>query len=65
MAAALLDILGVERVAVIGISAGGPGAVQFAARHADRVDALVLLSAISRVGPSCPTTRRRARSVGW
>ena len=48
LAAALLDRLGIERVAVVGISAGGPGAIQFAARHASRVDALVLLSAISQ-----------------
>ena len=48
LAAALLDALGIERVAVVGISAGGPGAIQFAVRHADRVDALVLLSAISQ-----------------
>lgn len=48
LAAALLDRLGIERVAVVGISAGGPGAIQFAARHAGRVDALVLLSAISQ-----------------
>jgi pimeloyl-ACP methyl ester carboxylesterase len=48
LAAALLDGLGIERVAVVGISAGGPGAIQFAARHASRVDALVLLSAISQ-----------------
>jgi pimeloyl-ACP methyl ester carboxylesterase len=48
LAAALLDKLGIERVAVVGISAGGPGAIQFAARHASRLDALVLLSAISQ-----------------
>ncbi|MDQ6837891.1 MAG: alpha/beta hydrolase [Actinomycetota bacterium] len=48
LAAALLDTLGIDRVAVVGLSAGGPGAIQFAARHADRVDALVLLSAISQ-----------------
>jgi pimeloyl-ACP methyl ester carboxylesterase len=48
LAAAVLDRLGLERVAVVGISAGGPGAIQFAVRHASRVDALVLLSAISR-----------------
>jgi len=48
LAAALLDTLGIERVAVAGISAGGPGAIQFAARHPQRVDALVLLSAISQ-----------------
>ena len=48
LAAALLDALGVERVAVIGLSAGGPGAIQFAVRHAHRTGALVLLSAISQ-----------------
>ncbi|HEU5456333.1 MAG TPA: alpha/beta hydrolase [Nocardioides sp.] len=47
-AAALLDTLGIDRVAVVGLSAGGPGAIQFAVRHAERVDALVLLSAISQ-----------------
>src|SRR5262245_13055488 len=47
LAAALLERLGIERVAVVGISAGGPGAIEFAARHASRVDAPVLLSAIS------------------
>ncbi|MEO8603496.1 MAG: alpha/beta fold hydrolase [bacterium] len=40
LAAALLDALGIQRVPVVGISAGGPVAIQFAARHADRVDAL-------------------------
>lgn len=48
LAAALLDALGIGRVAVAGISAGGPAAIQFAARHAARVDALLLLSAISQ-----------------
>lgn len=48
LAAALLDELGIERVAAVGISAGGPAAIQFAARYPDRVSALVLLSAISQ-----------------
>ncbi|MFY1636223.1 alpha/beta fold hydrolase [Solwaraspora sp. WMMB335] len=48
MAAALLDTLGLERVAVVGISAGGPSAIEFSARHRDRTAALVLLSAISQ-----------------
>lgn len=57
LAAALLDKLGIERVAVVGISAGGPPALQFAARHGERVDALVLLSAISqRTGLSAEQT---------
>jgi pimeloyl-ACP methyl ester carboxylesterase len=48
LAAALLDTLGIDRVSVVGLSAGGPGAIQFAVRHSHRVDALVLLSAISQ-----------------
>ena len=51
VAAALLDALEVERVAVVGISAGGPAAIQFAARHPERTRALVLLSAVSRRTP--------------
>lgn len=48
LAAALLDTLGISRVAVVGLSAGGPAAIQFAARHPERTAALVLLSAISQ-----------------
>lgn len=39
----LLDALGIERVVVLGGSAGAPSAVQLALRHPDRVTALVLL----------------------
>lgn len=46
--AALLDTLHVERVAMIGVSAGGPAALQFALRHPDRVWALVLEAAVSQ-----------------
>jgi len=42
--AALLDGLGIERVAIIAISGGVPPALQFAARYPDRTSALVLLS---------------------
>ncbi len=48
LAAALLDVLRIDRVAVVGLSAGGPAAIQFAARHPDRTTALVLLSAVSQ-----------------
>lgn len=41
--ACLLDALGVERAAVLGVSAGGPSAMQFALRHPERTAALVLL----------------------
>ena len=45
--AALLDELGIERVAVVGVSAGGPPALQFALRHPERVTALLMAAAIS------------------
>lgn len=38
----LLDILTIERVAVLGASAGAPSAMQFCIRHADRCSALIL-----------------------
>jgi len=49
--AALLDALGVRRAAVVGISAGGPVALQFALRHPDRTAALVLACAITKKTP--------------
>ncbi|WP_306119665.1 MULTISPECIES: alpha/beta hydrolase [unclassified Roseitalea] len=39
----LLDYLGIDQVVVLGASAGTLSAMQFAIRHADRCDALVLL----------------------
>lgn len=41
--ACLLDALGIERVAVVGASAGAPSSMQFALRHPERTSALVLL----------------------
>lgn len=46
--AALLDALDIERVAVVGISGGGPSALEFAVRHPDRCWALVDLMGVSR-----------------
>ena len=45
--ACLLDYLGVERASVVAFSAGGPSALQFALRHPERVDRLVMVSAVS------------------
>ena len=41
--ACLLDTLGIERVAIIGASAGAPSSLQFTLRHPGRITALVLL----------------------
>ncbi len=46
--AALLDALGIQRAAVFGASAGTTSAIRFAARHPQRVSALILL------GPDSP-----------
>ena len=43
----LLDALGIAKVAVLGVSAGGPSAMQTAIRHPDRVSALVLVVPIA------------------
>lgn len=42
--ATVLDTLDLERVVVLGYSAGGPPAIQFALRHPDRISALVLVA---------------------
>jgi len=43
----LLDELNIRKVAVFGISRGGPSSLQFALRYPDRCSALVMFSAIS------------------
>jgi 2-hydroxy-6-oxonona-2,4-dienedioate hydrolase len=43
----LLDALGIAKAAVMGVSAGGPSAMQTAIRHPDRVTALVLVVPIT------------------
>lgn len=46
--AALLDTLGIARTVVAAVSAGGPGALAFAARHRERCAGVVLVSACTR-----------------
>ena len=46
--AALLDSLAIDQVAAYAISGGGPSGIEFAARHPDRVNALILEVAISQ-----------------
>ena len=43
----LLDALSIRRAAIVGLSGGGPSSLQFAAHHADRCAALVLISAVT------------------
>ena len=42
----LLDALSIRKAAIVALSGGGPSAIQFAAHHADRCAALVLISAV-------------------
>ena len=42
--ALLLDTLGIDRAAVFGYSGGGPAAIQFALRYAERTTALILMA---------------------
>ena len=44
--AEVLDALGIERAVIIGVSGGGPTAVQFALRHASRCARLVLIESL-------------------
>ena len=44
---ALLDTLEIARVAIVGVSGGGPTALHFALRHPDRISALVLMAAVT------------------
>lgn len=44
---ALLNTLGISKVAILGASGGGPIALHFALRHPNRLSALVLMAAVS------------------
>lgn len=49
--AALLDRLEIESVFMLGVSGGGPSAIQFAIRHPQKCKALVLWAAVSEKTP--------------
>jgi pimeloyl-ACP methyl ester carboxylesterase/DNA-binding CsgD family transcriptional regulator len=49
--AAVLDAAGVDQCALLGVCQAGPIAVAFAARHPERVRALVLYGTYARCGP--------------
>ncbi|MFN8442787.1 MAG: alpha/beta hydrolase [Caldilineaceae bacterium] len=44
LVAALLDTLGIAKAGMMGVSGGGPSAVEFGLRHPDRCNGLVLVS---------------------
>jgi pimeloyl-ACP methyl ester carboxylesterase len=48
----LLDSLGIKKVTLVGVSAGGPAALEFAIRHPDRADRLVLISSAAYPPPT-------------
>jgi pimeloyl-ACP methyl ester carboxylesterase len=58
--ACLLDVLDVPRAAVMGVSAGGPSALQFALRFPERTRALVLLVPAVYAPPASGSTPARA-----
>jgi pimeloyl-ACP methyl ester carboxylesterase len=64
--AALLDVLKLDRVAVIGASAGAPSAMQLCLRHPERCSALVLLFplAFAPGGPQPTQVSDRVRLAG-
>lgn len=60
--ACLLDQLGVRRVAVVGLSAGGPSALLFALLYPERVSSLTLISC--GVAPVVAETQKEADKKG-
>jgi pimeloyl-ACP methyl ester carboxylesterase len=66
---ALLETLGIEHVTMVGVSGGGPSAIQFAVRHPGRCQGLVLMCAVTRhysdqeVLPRLPLPMRITRKI--
>lgn len=48
MYVALLDSLGIQQTTIVGISGGGPSAIQFALRHPTRCSGLVMISGVTQ-----------------
>ena len=63
--AALLDTLGVDHVVTIGVSAGGPAALQFAARHPTRCKAAMTECAITGNYSNPKYEAYTGKSVKW
>jgi pimeloyl-ACP methyl ester carboxylesterase/DNA-binding CsgD family transcriptional regulator len=71
---AVIDASGLERPAVLGMSQGGPVAIAYAARHPDRIRALVLFATYARgrlLRDPSPSAREQAElmisliRMGW
>lgn len=60
---ALLDALGIASVSVVAVSAGGPSALQFAARYPSRCRSLVLVSACTGQLRTPPEIAARLRMM--
>ena len=62
--AALLDVLGIDRITVFAASGGGPSGYELASRHPDRVSKLVQVDGVCIPGPiPCAAARIAARDT--
>lgn len=61
--AALLDEIGIDKVCVLGMSAGGPSSIQFALRHPDRCWGLVLYAAFNAPITDLPANAEMIRNL--
>jgi pimeloyl-ACP methyl ester carboxylesterase len=59
----LLDALGIDQAVVVGMSGGGPSALQFALRHPARCRGLLMMSAVSQKTSTFPTYMRRMMAI--
>ena len=62
---AVMDAVGMERSAVMGVSEGGPLAALFAATYPERCDALVLYGSFARFASWLPTEEALAQFLGY
>jgi pimeloyl-ACP methyl ester carboxylesterase len=63
--AVLLDRLGLDSVAVVGISGGGPHALAFAVRHPDRVRALSVVAGVPPLSDDDVSLAPKANGISY
>jgi len=63
---AVVDTLGLERFPLLGMSQGGPIAISYAARHPERVSAVIIYGTCARAtwARATPERRRELRALG-